>query len=296
MSSLMKFFSLTYSVSWTCFAAGGALTLRGAPSGSRLAAGASLLFLLGTIAPSLVALWLTRQTAGSAGTSALFDRVFAWRVRARWYVFALGYMATIKLSVAVVYRVITGAWPLFGPEPWYLLVAAVPVSTVVQAGEEIGWRGYALPRLATRLGFSGGSVLLGVAWSTWHLPLFFIPGIDKHGQSFPLYMIQAVALSVAMAWLYVHTNGSLLLTMLMHSAVNQSLGIVSSVVATATNPFAISPSFVAWLTAGLMWIAAGYFLIRMPAARELRSGKHVSSEPPHEIIAEAAAIRDAPRR
>jgi len=296
MSSLMKFFSLTFAVSWTCFAAAGALTLRRAPSGSPLAAVAGLLFLLGTVAPSLVALWLARRSAGNAGTSALFDRVFAWRVGARWYAFALGYMATIKLAVAVAHRFITGEWPLFGQEPWYILLAAVPVSTVVQAGEEIGWRGYALPRLATRLGFGGGSVLLGLLWSTWHLPLFFIPGIDKHGQSFPLYVIQAVALSVAMAWLYVHTNGSLLLTMLMHSAVNQSLGIVSSVVATATNPFAISTSLVAWLTAGLMWIAASYFLIRMPAAKELRSGEDVSLEPPHEIIGEAVAIRDAPRR
>jgi hypothetical protein len=126
MSSLMKFFSLTYAVSWTCFAAGGALTRRGAPSGSPLAAVASLLFLLGTIAPSLVALWLHSPNGRERGTSALFDRVFAWRVRARWYVFALGYMATIKLSVAVVYRVITGAWPLFGQEPWYLLVACRP--------------------------------------------------------------------------------------------------------------------------------------------------------------------------
>jgi len=46
----------------------------------------------------------------------------------------------------------------------------------------------------------------------------------------------------------------------------------------------------------LMWIAAGYFLIRMPSAKELDSGEDVSSEPPHEIIAEAVAIRDAPRR
>ena len=180
-------------------------------------------------------------------------------------------MAAIKLGVAVVYRVTTGAWPLFGDEPWYILLAAVPVSTVVQAGEEIGWRGYALPRLAKRLGFGSGSVVLGLVWATWHLPLFFISGIDKQGQSFPLYAVQVVALSVAMAWLYVHTNGSLLLMMLMHSAVNQSLSIVSSVVPRATNPFAISTSLVAWLTAGLMWIAASYFLIRMPAAKELRS-------------------------
>ena len=65
-------------------------------------------------------------------------------------------------------------------------------------------------------------MLLGLIWAFWHLPLFFIPGVDKSGQSFPVYALQVTALSVAMAWLYGHSNGSLLLAMLMHSAANQS--------------------------------------------------------------------------
>ena len=109
-------------------------------------------------------------------------------------------------------------------------------------------------------------MLLGVIWACWQLPLFFIPGIDKSGQSFPVYVLQVTALSVAAAWLCVHTNGSLLLVMLMHSAVNQTIGIVPSTVATATNSFALSTSLVAWLTVACLWIGAGYFLIRMPKA------------------------------
>jgi membrane protease YdiL (CAAX protease family) len=137
----------------------------------------------------------------------------------------------------------------------------------VQAGEEIGWRGYALPRLAARMGYARASVLLGVIWAGWHLPLFLVPGLDMQGQSFPVWALSVTALSVAITWLYARTEGSLLLVMLMHSAVNQTLEIVPSSVANASNPFALSHSLVAWITAALLWITAVYFLLRMPRSQ-----------------------------
>ncbi len=260
--SLLWFFLLTYAVTWTCF-----ITAAAGLGGHQ-----TLLLLLGTFAPSLVALGLTAWAEGSAGVLALLRRLIQWQVGARWYVFAVGYMAAIKLAVALVHRVATGAWPRFGQESWFVIMAATVFSTVIggQAGEEIGWRGYALPRLAARLGLGRGSVLLGLIWACWHLPLFFIPGIDNYGQSFPLFLLQVTALSVAIAWLYGHTKGSLLLVMLMHSAVNQSKDIVPSAVPGATNPFALSTSLVAWLTLALLWISAGYFLVRMPKTEPQR--------------------------
>src|SRR6266700_3569696 len=78
-----------------------------------------------------------------------------------------------------------------------------------------------------------------------------------------MFVLGGIALSVAIAWLYANTRGSLLLTMLMHSAVNQTVGIVPSAVANAANPFALSTSLVAWLTDAFLWITAGYFLVRM---------------------------------
>jgi membrane protease YdiL (CAAX protease family) len=172
-------------------------------------------------------------------------------------------MLAIKLAVALVYRAAKGGWPRFGNEAWYIIMAAIVISTPFQSGEEIGWRGYALPRLAMRFGYRAGSVLLGLIWACWHLPIFFMPGADKQGQSFPVYMLQLTALSVAAAWLYVRTNGSLLLAMVMHSAVNQTKDIVPSAVPGAANLFALSTSVVAWLTVGLLWICAAYFLVRM---------------------------------
>ena len=101
-------------------------------------------------------------------------------------------------------------------------------------------------------------------WSAWHLPIFFLPGADKYGQSFPVWTLQVVALSVAITWLYAHTNGSLLLTMLMRSAVNQTVGIVPSANVNPGNPLTLSVSLVMWLTAAFLWITALYFLVTMP--------------------------------
>ncbi len=242
---------------------------RGAGLTSPVVTGMEPLFLLGTFAPGLVALALTALAGGRAGVQALLRRILHWQVGARWYVFAAGYMAAIKLTVALVHRLATGAWPRFGSTPWYIMLLATAISMWVQAGEEIGWRGYALPRLAARLGLGWSSILLGVIWACWHLPLFLIEGTDTSGQSFPIYLLQVTALSVAMAWLYWRTEGSLLLVMLMHAAVNNTKDIVPSGVAGATNPFALSTSLVAWLTVALLWIGAAYFLLRMRGA-ELR--------------------------
>ncbi|HEX3229719.1 MAG TPA: CPBP family intramembrane glutamic endopeptidase [Pyrinomonadaceae bacterium] len=262
MRSLLKFFSLTYILSWSLWIAAAAIW-RAAPTFSGLASLGSFLYLLGVFAPALAAIALTALTDGRAGTLDLLSRTIKWSASARWYVFAIGYMAAIKIAAALLLRITTGTWPAFGQEPLYIMAIAIPFSTPVQAGEEIGWRGYALPRLSVRLGLSGASIALGVIWACWHLPFFFMLGNDKSGQSFPLYLLGVTALSVAMAWLYWRTNGSLLLTMLMHAAVNNTKDIVPSAVTTATNVFSLSSSRVAWLSVAVLWTCAAYFLVRM---------------------------------
>ena len=93
---------------------------------------------------------------------------------------------------------------------------------------------------------------------------FFLPGADKYGQSFPLYVVGVIAFSIAIGWLYGHTEGSLLLTMLMHSAFNQTIGLVSDILRPGERPFALGASLSFLLTMVWMWIAAAYFLVRMP--------------------------------
>jgi uncharacterized protein len=253
--ALLKFFLLTYAIMWACFFSVAAMSPR--------APGRGLLLLLGPFAPSLAALWLTARADGNQGIRALLRRILQWRVGARWYLFAIGYLAAIKLTVALLHRAITGSWPHFGRELPGVILVAIVISAPFQAGEEVGWRGYALPRLVARFGLARASVLLGLIWACWHLPQFFIREADTFGQSFFVYVLQVTALSVAMAWLWARTNGSLLLPMLMHAAVNNSKDIVPSATPGATNILGLNASLVAWLTVALLWICAAYFLIRM---------------------------------
>jgi hypothetical protein len=232
--------------------------------------------------PSVVAIALTFRKEGRTGVRLLLAGLRKWGVGARWYVFALSYMIAVKFTAAFLNRLALGEWPRFGQVPWYLMVVAIVFSTPVQAGEEIGWRGYALPRLANHFGLARASIVLGVIWACWHLPFFFIPGSDNFGQSFPLYLAAVTAVSVAMAWVYWRTNGSLLLTMLMHAAINNTAGIVTPAAPSgATNPFYLNAPLVTWLVVGLLWIGAASFLIRMRGAT---LNGHAKQQPAHSGI------------
>jgi membrane protease YdiL (CAAX protease family) len=258
LPAVFGYFVLTYALTWTLYFM------------ARETATATLqvvTFYAGVFSPGIIAVMLTAWGHGRAGLSDLLTRLVRVDVPARWYVFALTYMAAAKLATAIIYRAIYGSWPAGGSEPWLLILAATLFSTLMggQAGEELGWRGYALPRLAARIGFRWAGIVIGVVWAAWHLPLFYwFPQADTYRQSFPTYAVGVVAISVAMTWLYARTNGSLFLTMLMHSAVNQSTGLVSSAVPGATHVFALSTSPVAWMTVASLWTVAIYALIRMP--------------------------------
>jgi CAAX protease family protein len=153
------FFVLTYATTWTAFIVAGLLP--GGWDGLRWP-----LLLIGSIGPSAVAIALTARAQGRAGVRELLGRLLQWRVGLRWYMFALGFLAAVKLGVAVVYRVANGSWPHFGGQTWYATLMAIVAAGIFGGplGEEIGWRGYALPRLSQRFGLATASLLLGVVW------------------------------------------------------------------------------------------------------------------------------------
>lgn len=258
---LFQFFALAYALMWICFFT---VALAPIPAGTPLG---QLLLLLGAFAPSLAALWLTARAEGRAGVSALLSGVIRWRVAARWYVFAASYTVAIKLGVALIYRVAMGAWPRFGTDRWYVILLAIAFSIPFQAGEEIGWRGYALPRLAERFGLAPASVLLGLIWGCWHLPQFFIHEADTYRQSFVVYVLGVTAFSVAIAWLWERTSRSLLLPMLLHAAWNNSKDIVPSAVVGGTTRFGFGASIVGWLTVVVLWVCAACFQLGMLRSR-----------------------------
>lgn len=261
--ALFAFFLLTFLITWSVWFATAALA---PPGNAGLFGIRGPVFLLGVFAPALVALALTARAEGHAGVKRLLGRIGHWRVGARWYAFAVGYFAAIKLAAALVHRVVTHEWPRFGDTSLVVILAGIMISTWVQAGEELGWRGYALPRLAALFGVGGASIVLGVAWAAWHLPLFFLPDSGTTGQSFPVYLLQATALSVAFAWLYWKTGGSLLLVMLLHAAMNNTTGIVPAAVEGASAPMTFRGSLVSWVTVGLLWVVAVILLARMRRA------------------------------
>jgi membrane protease YdiL (CAAX protease family) len=250
-------------VTWSVWFAASHLA---APGNTGPFGGRGPVFLLGVFAPALVALAFTAQAEGRAGVARLLARIGQWQVRARWYAFAIGYFAVIKLAAALVHRVVTDAWPPFGDTPVALMFLGIAVSMWAQAGEEVGWRGYALPRLATYLGLWGASLVLGVVWAAWHLPLFVLPDSGSTGQSFPAYLLQVTAMSVAFAYVFWKTDGSLLLVMVMHAAVNNTTGIVPAAVGGDIAPIAFGGSLVAWATVAISWIVALPLLVRMRGA------------------------------
>jgi hypothetical protein len=142
-SRLLVFFGFTFALSWVCFYIGGPALVASALT--PLGVLRRIVFMIGVFAPGIVALGLTAYSEGRAGVDRLLAGIFRWQVGLRWYVFALTYVAIIKLTAALLYRMQTGAWPPFGTVPWYLMIAAISVSTWVQAGEELGWRAFALP-------------------------------------------------------------------------------------------------------------------------------------------------------
>ena len=257
------FFLLTFAVTWTAWLAPAALAT---PGSARFLGVGGPVFLLGVFAPAFVALALTAYGEGRAGVARLLARIGRWQVGARLYLFAITYMAATKLFAALTHRIAMGAWPTFGDTPLPLMLGAILMSTWVQAGEEVGWRGYALPRLATHLGLGGASIVLGVIWALWHLPLFFLQGSGSDGQSFPIYLLHVTALSVAMSWLYWKTEGSLLLVMLMHASVNNTTGIVPAAMPVAVDPMSFEGSLVAWVTVGVSSVVAALLLFRMHGA------------------------------
>ena len=148
------------------------------------------------------------------------------------------------------------------------MLFGIAVSMWIQAGEEIGWRGYALPLMSKKFGLATSSILLGIIWATWHLPLFYIAAADTFNQSFPLYLLQVTGLSVIMAWLFWKVNGNLLPLMVFHAAINNTKDIVPSASRASASPFTLQASPIGWISVALIWAVAFYAIYVMPRSHK----------------------------
>lgn len=188
----------------------------------------SPIYKVGTFAPTIVALLLTWSQRGGSGVKALLQKLLIWRVHVGWYLFSLFVTVPIVLAAIWIHVWLGGVKPQFNdPSQIYLIIPAfLYVFFFSVLGEEIGWRGYALPRLLENTSGLNASLILGLIWGLWHLPLFWMAG-NFHSQ-IPLtaFLLQVVAASIVYTWMYVNTDGSLLLPHLFHAASNTTLGLL----------------------------------------------------------------------
>jgi len=170
--------------------------------------------------PALAAIVVAAVAEGSTGVRDLLGRLVRWRVRTRWYAFALGLPVALSLVTAGLHLLLEAQISVeFGG----LSVLNFVVFALI-FGEELGWRGYALPRLLVGRTALSASLILGVLWGLWHLPTFFVSGTPQHGLPLSAFALLTVAYSVLFTWAYLHTRGSVLIATLLHGSINFSQG------------------------------------------------------------------------
>lgn len=200
----------------------------------------------GFVVASLV---MTGLTLGTAGVKDLLRRFLIWRVPLFWYVIVLLGYALIDLAAIGIHSVATGNMPDFnramanqisGPSiNIWLFAPAFWLFNVVANGEEIGWRGYALPRFQARSSALVASLIVGFFWAIWHVPKYLVA---DNTESFTLAATTMIARSLVCTWVYNNTRGSLLLLTLFHASGNAAfvcLPIAPSAVGSYV-PFGIS--------------------------------------------------------
>jgi membrane protease YdiL (CAAX protease family) len=222
--ALVVYFVLAYLISWAVMVPV-ALSARGIIKQEIPPA----LYYLASFGPALAALIVTALAEGGRGVRTLLARLLKWRVGLEYYLFSL-FAPVALFGVAVLAnRILRGAWPdlsQLGRIDYLPYLGAPGVLGLwlltYGLGEEIGWRGFALPRLQRKRPAANAALLLGILWAGWHLPAFFFRDtyIEMGVLGFPMFVVSLVFASVVFAWLYNSTAGSLLLVVLFHVTFN----------------------------------------------------------------------------
>jgi membrane protease YdiL (CAAX protease family) len=186
----------------------GILALR---SGTMPGGGLMLLMAIGSAGPTLMAVLLCAGSDGWAGVRKLFAR----RGQAAPYQYSIALFHVLAAHLIVCAALVMagrfGARHLMYPP---LRPEQLAIAIIAPLGEEYGWRGYALPRLQARHTPVNASLIIGVVWTVWHVPTFFVPGASPLDFFWMLPLL--LAGSVIYTWLYNSSGGSMRLMLLAH--------------------------------------------------------------------------------
>jgi membrane protease YdiL (CAAX protease family) len=191
----------------------------------------SFVLLIAAYSASLAGVILTIIVSGKSGLREMFRRLLIWRVGIGWWAFALIAFALMYLGglvLAALFSDSTLALKL--AKPLYMFFPLFIMKFFLDAGlgEELGWRGFLLPRLQARYSALVSSIIVGIVWGLWHLPLFMLKGMSptyEMGQTFGVVpsllgytVFIVVPYAILFTWMYNNTKGSLLLAFVFHSS------------------------------------------------------------------------------
>ncbi len=233
----------------------------------------SLAWFVSIFSPTITAVFLSWIIGGKAEVKRLLSGFTRWNVGWRWYL-AAGFLLLGPLAVALIFSIFTPAEGLKPGITLPILLGEVLFKLFSgPLGEEAGWRGFALPRLQQKFSALVSSLILGVIWTFWHLPLLFLAGASRIGMPFPFYLLLVVTLAVYFTWLYNNTRGSLMITVLAHFSFNLTATLITGMVT-------LMPTMLFYMTAspllGLVVIAVVIIF----------GARHLSKKPATELAAQ----------
>ncbi len=189
---------------------------------------ALILWVFMVFSPTYSAFLLTGINYGKEGLKELFSGYLKFRVLWKWWLGALA-LIIVPFLICVVIALVSGGYTLPGEFTIPLLLVSI-VYTFFSGpiAEEAGWRGFALPRMLKKQSATTATLLQGVIWIFWHVPLIIVPASSQSTAFWPVYAILILLINIILNWLYINSKGSLAITILAHFSFNFSSVLIIS--------------------------------------------------------------------